>query len=193
MSFPKMALAVAFVVFCEQATAFSSQPAALLQRPLRQPPPTFRLASTEESDDETFIRATFESYIAGKSTNVVFEDTVVGNGENIQWGKMATIKYTGRLLVGDKEFDKGTFGFKVGMGTVIQGWDQGLLGMKVGGKRTLKVPPNMAYGTRGSGDKIPPDADLIFDCELKGVGDTGTVGTGPIAEAAAKFRAFFKS
>ena|ERR1719261_766449 len=109
----------------------------------------------------------------------------MGDGETVKDGDVATVEYTGRLLVSDKEFDKGSIGFKVGAGNVIPGWEKGLLGMKVGGKRTLKVPPNLAYGERGAGDVIPPNSDLVFDCELK------SVATGPLAEFTAKFNIGF--
>lgn len=122
----------------------------------------------------------FESYTVGTSKELAMKDSFVGDGETSKLGDVVTVKYQGRLLATDKEFDKGTFSFKLGEGKVIQGWDQGLQGLKVGGKRSLKIPPSLAYGPIGAGDgAIPPNADLVFDCELTGVAN------GPIAETIA--------
>lgn len=98
-------------------------------------------------------------------------DSVVGTGAVASAGKRLTVTYTGWLYsttaVNNKgmQFDSGTFTFTLGQGAVIPGWDQGLVGMKVGGKRTLAIPASLAYGRSGSGP-IPPDAGLVFDVEL---------------------------
>jgi hypothetical protein len=105
----------------------------------------------------------------------------MGDGDTAEEGAVLSLKYEGRLLSNDKQFDSGTFSFQLGAGNVIAGWEEGMKGMKVGGKRTLKIPPRLAYGDRGAGDGvIPPKADLIFDCELI------SVATGPVAETMAK-------
>jgi len=96
-------------------------------------------------------------------------DTKVGTGPEAKVGDTVKVHYTGMLLNG-KEFDSSRegepFQVTIGQGQVIKGWDDGLPGMRVGGKRTLTIPSDMAYGESGSGDKIPPNAALKFDIEL---------------------------
>lgn len=100
-------------------------------------------------------------------------DQVLGSGEEAVSGKRVTVHYTGRLLTGrkfDSSLDRGQpFSFQLGAGQVIKGWDQGIIGMKVGGKRQLVIPPHLGYGASGAGGVIPPDATLVFDVELLGV------------------------
>lgn len=104
-------------------------------------------------------------------------DTKVGSGDEAEIGKTVSVHYSGWLYdenAPDKKgrkFDssydrKEYFSFMLGAGRVIKGWDQGVQGMKVGGQRTLIIPPSMAYGSRGAGNIIPPDATLIFEVEL---------------------------
>jgi hypothetical protein len=100
-------------------------------------------------------------------------DVVVGDGEEAKPGQTVTVNYRGTLLNG-KEFDssygRGPFSFPLGAGRVIKGWDEGVAGMRVGGKRQLVIPSDLAYGSRGAGGVIPPDATLMFDVELLRVG-----------------------
>ncbi len=104
---------------------------------------------------------------------VKIEDTQVGTGAEAVPGKRLTVHYTGKLENGtkfDSSLDRNQpFTFQLGAGEVIAGWDQGLQGMKVGGKRILTIPPSLAYGEQGFGDVIPPNATLIFEVELLGV------------------------
>jgi FKBP-type peptidyl-prolyl cis-trans isomerase FkpA len=104
-------------------------------------------------------------------------DTQVGTGREAEPGFNVTVHYTGWLYDPEAEGHKGKkfdssfdrkqpFVFFLGGGQVIQGWDEGFAGMKVGGKRTLVIPSEMGYGARGAGGAIPPNADLIFDVEL---------------------------
>ncbi len=97
------------------------------------------------------------------------EDIVVGSGAEALTGKTVHVHYTGRLTDG-KQFDSSVgrepFVFKLGAGQVIKGWDQGVVGMKVGGKRRLTIPSDLAYGKRGFPGAIPPDATLLFEIEL---------------------------
>jgi len=100
-------------------------------------------------------------------------DIVVGTGAKAVWGKTVTVHYTGWLTNG-KKFDSSVdrhkpLMFPLGAGRVIKGWEEGVAGMKVGGKRQLRVPPELGYGARGAG-VIPPNATLIFDVELLDVG-----------------------
>jgi FKBP-type peptidyl-prolyl cis-trans isomerase FkpA len=103
-------------------------------------------------------------------------DIMIGSGAEAVAGKMVAVQYSGWLYDADKPNHKGKrfdasepgkpFIFKLGAGRVIKGWDMGVPGMKVGGKRTLVIPSDLGYGRRGAGDRIPPDSSLIFDIEL---------------------------
>lgn len=101
---------------------------------------------------------------------IKIEDTVIGTGAEAADRKSLTVNYTGWLADSGLQFDttvgKQPFTFILGTGQVIPGWDQGLRGMKVGGKRTLIIPPGLAYGAQGAADTIPPNATLKFEIEL---------------------------
>ena len=100
------------------------------------------------------------------------EDIEVGSGAEATAGsgQTVTVHYTGWLTDGtkfDSSVDRGTpFQFPLGIGMVIKGWDQGVAGMKVGGKRKLTIPPDLGYGAAGAGGVIPPNATLVFEVEL---------------------------
>jgi FKBP-type peptidyl-prolyl cis-trans isomerase FkpA len=99
-------------------------------------------------------------------------DLKKGTGAEAKPGQSVTVHYTGWLTSG-KKFDSSVdhnapFTFNLGKGEVIKGWDEGVTGMKVGGKRQLQIPPTLGYGSAGAGGVIPPDATLIFDVELLG-------------------------
>jgi peptidylprolyl isomerase len=100
-------------------------------------------------------------------------DLKIGTGTVAGASKQVKVHYTGWLLDGkkfDSSVDSGKpFEFELGTGQVIKGWDQGIVGMKVGGKRQLRIPPALGYGQQGAGSDIPPNATLIFDVELLGV------------------------
>jgi FKBP-type peptidyl-prolyl cis-trans isomerase len=107
-------------------------------------------------------------------------DVVAGSGAEAVSGRRVSVHYTGWLhdpaktdghgLKFDSSVDRGSpFDFQLGGGQVIRGWDEGVAGMKVGGKRTLIIPSEMGYGARGAGGVIPPNATLVFDVELLGV------------------------
>jgi FKBP-type peptidyl-prolyl cis-trans isomerase len=127
-------------------------------------------SSTPSANIETAAPVASES--ANKNMNELkIEDEVVGTGAEAVSGKKITVNYTGTLTDGTK-FDSSLnpgrtpFEFTLGAGEVIQGWDQGFAGMKVGGKRKLTIPPTLGYGETGAGGVIPPNATLIFEVEL---------------------------
>jgi peptidylprolyl isomerase len=103
-----------------------------------------------------------------------FEDTTPGTGASPTKGQTCVMHYTGWLWENDakgKKFDSSVdrgspFSFPLGVGRVIKGWDEGVASMKVGGKRTLRIPPDLGYGARGAGGAIPPNATLLFEVEL---------------------------
>ena len=119
------------------------------------------------------------AFAADDVTQLQKIDRVVGSGAVANDGDVVQVNYTGWLYDANaadhhgKEFDSTQGGepirFTLGAGEVIQGWDQGIRGMHVGGKRTLIIPAQLAYGGRGAGDAVPPNAVLVFDVELVGV------------------------
>ncbi|HEV2990003.1 MAG TPA: FKBP-type peptidyl-prolyl cis-trans isomerase [Candidatus Angelobacter sp.] len=104
------------------------------------------------------------------ASGLQYWDLVVGTGDTAVAGKTVKVHYTGWLTDGtkfDSSVDRQTpFQFPLGAHRVIKGWDEGVEGMKVGGKRQLRIPPELGYGERGAGGRIPPGATLIFDVEL---------------------------
>lgn len=103
-----------------------------------------------------------------------YEDIEAGTGATAMSGQKAKVHYTGWLKSGQK-FDSSLdrndpFEFTLGAGQVIKGWDEGVAGMRIGGRRRLTIPSNLAYGSRGAGGVIPPNAELVFEVELLGLG-----------------------
>src|SRR5687767_2461615 len=111
------------------------------------------------------------------SSGLQYEDTQAGTGASPQKGQTCVMHYTGWLWLNnakgakfDSSVDRGKpFEFPIGQGRVIKGWDEGVATMKIGGKRTLLIPPELGYGARGAGGVIPPNATLLFEVELLGV------------------------
>ena len=129
-----------------------------------------------------FIMSTHDASAEAKAvttpSGIRYIDSVVGSGAEAKSGQQVSVHYTGWLLETgvqkgkkfDSSVDRGQpFRFALGAGMVIKGWDEGVAGMKVGGKRTLMIPSNLGYGARGAGGVIPPNANLVFDVELLGV------------------------
>ncbi len=107
-------------------------------------------------------------------TGLQIEDITIGTGDSPKQGQTVVVHYTGWLTNGDKfdsSVDRGQpFEFQIGVGQVIKGWDEGVITMKIGGKRKLTIPPEMAYGDRNIGDGlIPPNSTLVFEVELLGL------------------------
>lgn len=104
------------------------------------------------------------------ASGLKYVDLQVGTGAEAKAGQQVQVHYTGWLTNGtkfDSSVDRGEpFAFPLGAGRVIRGWDEGVAGMKVGGKRRLVIPPQLGYGSRGAGGVIPPDAELVFEVEL---------------------------
>ncbi len=128
-------------------------------------------------DDTSADKGDSVSKEATTASGLRYVDEQVGTGDAIAPGQIAVVHYTGWLDDGGKpgkRFDSSRdqnrpFEFKLGAGQVIKGWDEGVQGMKVGGKRRLFIPASLGYGARGAGNVIPPNAALIFDVELLGV------------------------
>lgn len=105
-----------------------------------------------------------EEGVVTTDSGLKYEEIECGDGDTAGRGDTVSVKYRGTLEDGT-EFDAGTFPFQIGSGMVIAGWDEGIQGMKVGGKRKLIIPPELGYGPQGQGP-IPPNATLLFDVEL---------------------------
>lgn len=127
------------------------------QQPARVPTPTAQSPSPMEST----------------KPQLEIQDLIVGTGETAKTGDVITVNYVGTFTDGkkfDSSYDRNQpFSFQLGAGQVIKGWDQGLIGMKVGGKRKLVIPGDLAYGPKGFAGFIPPNATLIFEVELLSV------------------------
>jgi FKBP-type peptidyl-prolyl cis-trans isomerase FkpA len=113
-----------------------------------------------------------EQFVTNPS-GLKYLDLQTGSGAVARPGQQAEVHYTGWLTTGEK-FDSSVdrrepFAFTLGAGQVIKGWDEGVAGMKVGGKRKLVIPPALGYGARGAGGVIPPHAELVFEVELLGL------------------------
>jgi peptidylprolyl isomerase len=135
------------------------------------------LAFSAPADEKSATAAKKESQMKTTPSGLQYEDAVLGTGASPKPGQTCVMHYTGWLFENktkgkkfDSSLDRGQpFEFPIGQGRVIQGWDEGVATMKVGGKRTLVIPPSIGYGARGAGGVIPPNATLLFEVELLGV------------------------
>jgi len=126
-----------------------------------------------QTGDIVFPTSSAASQSAGPEGKLLIQDIKEGTGSAVKAGDKILIHYTGMLTNGqkfDSSLDRGQpFETRIGIGMVIKGWDEGAIGMKVGGKRRLIIPPELGYGATGAGNVIPPNATLIFDLELLGI------------------------
>lgn len=158
---------------------FFAQPKSGSDKAIASEPPATLIANNAIATIQTTTKTTTEqpTMTAADDTNLVttksglqYKEIKVGTGATPTQGQTVTVHYTGTLEDGSK-FDSSRdrnspFSFKLGVGQVIKGWDEGLSTMKVGGRRQLIIPPELGYGARGAGGVIPPNAVLIFDVEL---------------------------
>lgn len=126
-------------------------------------------SSTQTADSGSATTAATSQAPAGEQVKI--DELKSGSGTEATNGKTISVHYTGTLAADGKKFDSSVdrgqpFKFVLGAGQVIRGWDLGLLGMKVGGKRKITIPASLGYGERGAGNVIPPNATLVFEVEL---------------------------
>ena len=158
-----LALAALALASCHQKTATSGSnatPAALTPPATSPPTPGAPMSGTKTAAGEEITTA----------SGLKYQDLVLGDGAVAETNHRVSVHYTGWLTDGtkfDSSLDRGRpFDFQLGAGQVIRGWDEGVTGMRVHGKRRLTIPPDLGYGPQGAGGVIPPNATLVFEVEL---------------------------
>jgi peptidylprolyl isomerase len=158
-------------------SAAKAEQEAKNQKPIPEPaPPTSAKVAPSAGEADLAKKPTVPKGTGSAPTTLKAETLIAGNGAAIKNGQKATVQYVGVLFKNAKEFDtswgkgKQPFQFTLGGGQVIPGWDQGVLGMKVGERRRLTIPAALAYGAQGSPPKIGPNEPLIFDIDLTKIG-----------------------
>jgi peptidylprolyl isomerase len=144
--------------------------------PAETPAPTATKITPTAAERDLSKKPKIPKSSGAAPTQLKVEDLVVGNGAAAKTGDKVAVRYVGVLYDNNKEFDaswdrgKAPFELTLGAGQVIAGWDQGLLGMKVGGRRKLTIPPDQAYGAQGQPPTIPKNATLVFEVDLTKIG-----------------------
>jgi FKBP-type peptidyl-prolyl cis-trans isomerase len=158
-------------------SAAKAEEEAKNQKPIPEPKaPTAEKVAPTAGEADLAKKPTVPKGSGSAPKQLKAETLIAGNGAEIKNGQKATVQYVGVLFKNGKEFDtswgkgKQPFQFTIGGGQVIPGWDQGVLGMKVGERRRLTIPADLAYGAQGSPPKIGPNEPLIFDIDLKKIG-----------------------
>lgn len=159
MRLPAAVLAIALLAGCNQYEAQKAASAAGATPSTPSTPPAPAAAATPTGGK-----------VHKLPSGLQYEDMVVGSGKMAEPGMNVSVHYTGWLTDGtkfDSSLDRNqAFQFQLGAGMVIRGWDEGVKGMRIGGKRKLTIPSDMGYGAQGAGGVIPPNATLVFDVEL---------------------------
>lgn len=136
------------------------------------PLPTNGIITPEATQDNQMQKLDINTFQAS-SSGLRIKDEIIGTGKEVKSGDTVTVNYLGTLANGtkfDSSYDRGQpFETQIGVGRVIKGWDEGIVGMRVGGKRILIIPPDLGYGAQGAGQSIPPNSILIFQVEVLGV------------------------
>jgi peptidylprolyl isomerase len=158
-------------------SAAKAESEAKNQKPIPEPTaPVSATATPTAGEADINKKPTVPKGSGTAPTALKAETLIAGSGAQIKNGQQATVQYVGVLFKNGEEFDtswgkgKQPFAFTLGSGQVISGWDQGVLGMKVGERRRLTIPADLAYGAQGSPPKIGPNEPLIFDIDLKKIG-----------------------
>jgi FKBP-type peptidyl-prolyl cis-trans isomerase len=160
--------------FAKTAEQQAKTQTAVTDTAAKPPTATKATPSSGESDIATKPKIPKSNGAAPKELKV--EDLIEGKGAAAKSGDKVSVRYVGVLFKNNKEFDsswkrgKAPFELTLGQGQVIPGWDQGLLGMKVGGRRRLTIPPDLAYGAQGQPPTIPANSTLVFDVDLTKIG-----------------------
>ncbi len=163
---------VLLAVSCANSADANKPPTTLAKSPAPASPAPSEALEIPADLRQTPIATTKPGSLA--PPELVIIDIIEGTGPEAKRGDFVVVNYVGSLLTDGAEFDSSwrrnqPFDFRLGRGNVIPGWDQGIVGMKVGGRRELVIPAPMAYGERGAGDTIPPDAALVFVVDLLAV------------------------
>jgi peptidylprolyl isomerase len=157
----------------QQAKTLTSAAAA---NDTTQAPPTVTKASPSAGERDINAKPKIPKQTGSPPKTLKVEDLITGTGPAAKSGDKISVRYVGVLYDNNKEFDsswkrgKAPFQLTLGQGQVIQGWDKGLVGMKVGGRRRLTIPPDLAYGAQGQPPTIPANSTLVFDVDLTKIG-----------------------